>query len=443
MDLDFSIPRLGEAKIKSPIQMSTTYGDNIANYVTDDEHILYDIEARPGMSLPDVPRELMLEKAGPRESIFFSPAHVHAGIVTCGGLCPGLNNVIRAIVRTMWFRYGVRRITGIQNGYRGFLPEYHIPTRELTPEVVDSIHTRGGTILGTSRGNGAIADVCDAISRMNLNILFTIGGDGTQKGAFLIAEEMERRGQKLSVIGVPKTIDNDLSFVQKTFGFETAVSKAVEAVSSAHIEAHDAINGIGLVKVMGRESGFIAAHTTLAMNDVNFTLIPELDFDLEGSNGLFAHLKARLERRHHAVILVAEGAGQELMAREQELPDGTDKSGNKLLGDIGLYLKTRIKHYFDAIDMEVSIKYIDPSYMIRSAPANPNDAIYCARLGSHAVHAAMSGRTRTLISQYNNHLVHIPMKMAISKRNSVDPESSLWRDVLEETHQPVLMKNGL
>lgn len=435
--LNFAVPRLGEAKIPSPIKMSTITGDNIANYVRDDEFILYKIDARPGHFDQEYRKEDLLEKAGPREKIYFSPGHVHAGIVTCGGLCPGLNNVIRAIVRTLWHGYGIHRISGIRNGYRGFLPEYGIPVMPLDPEIVDDIHQKGGTILGSSRGGSDIEAICDSIERMNLNMLFTIGGDGTQHGALKIAEELERRNLKIAVIGIPKTIDNDLSFIQKSFGFETAVSEAVSAVASAHTEAHDAINGIGLVKVMGRESGFIAAYTALAINDVNFVLIPEIDFDLEGESGLFNIVRKRLEKRHHAVLLVAEGAGQ----RYLKMTDKKDLSGNKRLGDIGLYLKAELKDYFDGIGMEVNIKYIDPSYMIRSAPANPNDSIYCARLGTHAVHAAMAGRTKTLISLVNNHFVHLPIEIAINKRNTVDPEGSLWRDVLGATHQPAVMKN--
>jgi 6-phosphofructokinase 1 len=435
--LDFSVPRLGEAKILSPIKMSTIAGDLIANYVRDDEFILYNIDAKPGSYSYEYTAQDLLEKAGPREKIYFSPGHVHAGIVTCGGLCPGLNNVIRAIVRTLWHSYGIHRISGIRNGYRGFLPEYGIPVMPLDPDIVDDIHTKGGTILGSSRGGSDVEAICDSLERMNLNMLFTIGGDGTQHGAFAIAEELERRNLKIAVIGIPKTIDNDLSFIQKSFGFETAVSEAVYAVSSAHTEAHDAINGIGLVKVMGRESGFIAASTALANNEVNFVLIPEIDFDLEGSMGLLAAVEERLKRRNHAVILVAEGAGQRFL----EESETSDASGNRKLSDIGLFLRQELKRYFAERKIEANIKYIDPSYMIRSAPANPNDSIYCARLGTNAVHAAMSGRTKTLISLVNDIFVHLPIEIAINKRNAVDPEGSLWRDVVGATHQPAIMKN--
>ncbi len=435
---DFSVPSLGKAKIPSPIKMSTVHGDTFANYVRDKEAILYHISAVKNGEEQEVDTRHLLELAGPREKIFFNPAHVHAAIVTCGGLCPGLNNVIRATVRCLWYRYGVRRISGVRNGYRGLLPDSAFSTLELDPDIVDDIQMKGGTILGSARGGGdRVEDIADEIERLNINILFAIGGDGTQRGALDLAEELEKRKLKIAVVGIPKTIDNDLNFIQRSFGFETAVARAVEAVRGAHVEAHDAINGIGLVKVMGRESGFIAAYTALAMSDVNFCLIPENSFDLEGKKGFLTYLKKRIVDREHAVILVAEGAGQELMEDRNE----KDLSGNKKLSDIGIFLKDKIKEYFKKEKIEVNIKYIDPSYIIRSAPANPNDSIYCSRLGAHAVHAAMAGKTKILISLVNNTFVHVPIKVAVSKKKTIDIEGSLWRDVLENTRQPVKMKN--
>ena len=355
-----------------------------------------------------------MEVAGPREKIYFNPSHVHAAICTCGGICPGLNNVIRAVVRCFWYRYGVRRISGIQYGYLGLLENSAWPLIPLDPDVVDDIQEKGGTILGSARG-----------------------GDGTLRGAYDIGEEINKRGLKIAVVGVPKTIDNDLSFIDSSFGFDTAVTSAVPSVRGAHVEAKNSINGIGLVKVMGRESGFIAAHTSLAQSDVNFCLIPESPFDLDGPNGLLENLKRRILERGHAVILVAEGAGQEFAPPTGE----TDASGNIKYHDIGIFLKERIKQYFKDEGIPTSVKYIDPSYIIRSAPANSYDSIYCARLGAHAVHAAMAGKTRCLVSRVNNQFVYLPIKQAVSKRSHVDIEGSLWRDVLENTRQPFSMKN--
>ncbi|MBN2038183.1 MAG: ATP-dependent 6-phosphofructokinase [Chitinispirillaceae bacterium] len=436
-NLNFDITSLGPRTIPSPLPLSREEGDFIADYVSDNEFFLYDILAIGGKSIPWNRRGLV-ERAGPRELIYFDPSKVHAGIITCGGLCPGLNNVIRAIVMTLWYNYGVRRISGFKFGFRGLMPQYRLPALELTPDLVANIHNDGGTLLGSSRGGGdRLSEVADSLERMNIRILFVIGGDGSQRGAHEIARLMTERKQKVAVVGVPKTIDNDLAFIQRSFGFDTAVSEAVDAVTGAHVEAHDAINGVAVVKLMGRESGFIAASTALGTSDVNYVLVPEVPFDLEGEHGLLAHLKKRLAARNHAVIVVAEGAGQHLLPASTT----TDASGNKKLGDIGLFLKDTIKAYFKNEGMDINLKYIDPSYLIRSTKANPNDAIYCARLGANAVHAAMAGKTDIIISLIHNRYMHVPIRLAVSRRNRIDPESSLWRDVIEATGQPALMKN--
>lgn len=437
--LDFTIPNLGEAKIPSPIMMSRSFGDGMADYVNDSTRVLFNIATKMGPDGHPMPvDDSTLEVAGPRERIYFNPAHVHAAITTCGGICPGLNNVIRAVVRCFWYRYGVRRISGIPYGYQGLLENSSFPIIPLDPDNVDDIQEKGGTILGSARGGGKqVPEIVDTLERMNVNILVAVGGDGTLRGAWDIGEEIKKRGLKISVIGVPKTIDNDLSFIQSSFGFDTAVAQAVPVVRGAHIEARNSINGIGLVKVMGRESGFIAANTSLAQSDVNFCLIPENPFDLEGKNGFLVHLKKRILDRGHAVILLAEGAGQNLLPPTTE----RDASGNVKFQDIGIFLKDRIQAYFKQEGIEANIKYIDPSYIIRSAPADSFDSIYCARLGAHAVHAAMAGKTQALISQWNNKYVHIPIKVAVSRRNHVDLEGALWRDVLENTRQPYSMAN--
>ena len=438
MDQTLRVTRLGEAKIQSPIAYSKVRGDDIANYVNDNEYVLSDVTVESPPVTRSYGAEQLLEVAGPRQMIYFAPGHVRAGIVTCGGLCPGLNDVIRSITRCLWYRYGVRRITGLRYGYHGLLPETQYTPIDLDPDEVDDIHKIGGTVLGSSRGGGErTADIVDSIERLNLNILFTIGGDGTQKGALRIAEEIAARSLKVAVIGIPKTIDNDFNFIERSFGFETAVAEATKVVAAAHTEAHSSVNGVGLVKVMGRESGFIAAHTALASHEANFTLVPEVPFELEGENGLLAHLERRLERRGHAVIIVAEGAGQDLLEQHA----GADASGNKKLGDIGIFLRDAIQAHFRERKKVLNLKYIDPSYIIRSAPASPTDAVYCSRLGNYAAHAAMSGRTAMIIGLVNNTFVHIPMSVVVSRRKHVDPEGNLWRDVLEATHQPMRMVN--
>ncbi|HOX25570.1 MAG TPA: ATP-dependent 6-phosphofructokinase [Candidatus Krumholzibacteria bacterium] len=432
---DFGVDRLGPATRTSPIVLSRRFGDCLADYVRDDQRLLYSIEADVGAAMPPPDRIGWLELAGPREHIYFDPPGVHAGIVTCGGLCPGLNNVIRALVMTLWHRYGVRRISGVRYGFRGLLNEGGPDVVALDPSVVRHAHHLGGTILGTSRGDGErTAELVDALQTLQLDMLFAIGGDGTQKGALALAGEIERRGLAIAVVGVPKTIDNDLSFVERSFGFETAVAEAVRAVAGAHAEAWGAHDGVGLVKLMGRESGFIAAHTVLATNEVNVVLVPEVPFALDGEHGLLRYLEQRLAQRHHAVVVVAEGAGQGLVPAT-----GVDASGNPQLGDIGVFLARAIRDHLTQRNRTANVKYIDPSYQIRSLPAAPSDAVYCARLGAHAVHAAMTGRTACLVGLMHDRFVHVPIRVAIARRKRLDPDGLLWNDVVENTGQPPLL----
>ena len=437
---DFTVEELGPCKIKSPIQLSKSHGDMVANYVYDDEFVRYNVDVFNEESKDDEEcyKKNLIEKAGPREYIYFNPKHVNAGICTCGGLCPGLNDVIRAIVRCLWNRYGVRRIRGIRFGFKGFFSEQGFDTIDLNPDIVDDIHKTGGSFLGTSRGGGdRVTEIVDAIEALNMNMVFILGGDGTQRGSLDIANEIEKRGLKVAVVGIPKTIDNDLIFIQRSFGFDTAVQKATEAVAAAHMEAHSHINGIGLIKLMGRESGFIATATALASHETNFCLIPEIPFDLDGESGFLAELEKRIVNRHHAVVIVAEGAGQEHLKATGE----HDASGNIKLGDIGVFLKDKITEYFKEKKIHINLKYIDPSYQIRSAQANPSDSIYCERLGNNAVHAAMAGKTKIVIGLVHNKYVHLPIRLVTAKRNKVNPEGSMWRDAIDATGQPTLMVN--
>lgn len=445
--VNFKIESLGHCTHESPFKYSNDYGDNLANFVKDEEKMLYDVsfnETENGESEAEVllSAHNRIERAGPREKIFFKPQEVIAAICTCGGLCPGLNDVIRSITRSLMTGYGVKTIWGIRYGFKGFLKDSPSAPLLLNPKNVDGIHTAGGTILGSARGGGDKTDeILDTIQKMGINMLFIIGGDGSQRGARDISDGAKKRGYKLAVVGVPKTIDNDLSFIHKSFGFETAVGLAQEAVSAAHTEAQCAINGVGLVKLMGRESGFIAAETALASQEANYVLIPEVPFDLEGEKGLLPHMAERLKRRGHAVVVVAEGAGSDLMEKELGKRTDVDAGGNRKMHDIGAFLKEKMTAYFKEAGLETNVRYIDPSYMIRASAPNSNDAIYCARLGSNAAHAAMAGKTNLVISLWNSVYVHVPIALATRKRNKVNPESSLWRDVIESTFQPISMKN--
>jgi 6-phosphofructokinase 1 len=373
------------------------------------------------------------EIAGPREKIYFEPNKVRAAIVTCGGLCPGLNSVIRSLVLQLWHRYGCQYVEGIRGGYHGLSASTKNHFSGLSPDDVEDIHTQGGTILGTSRGTPPTDEIVDTIIHKNINMLFAIGGDGTMRGAAAINAELRRRGTNVAIIGIPKTIDNDIPWVRRSFGFETAVSVAVEAVKAAHVEAESVTNGIGLVKLMGRESGYIAANATLASGDVNFCLVPEVDFDLEGERGLFAALERRLTDRKHAVIVVAEGAGQKFF-KGLGLNE-KDASGNIKLGDIGVLLRDRIKDHFKSKDTPMSLKYIDPSYIIRTSCGNAGDQLFCARLAQNAVHAAMAGRTGMLVGYWHGKMTHVPFS-AITGRQTINPAGELWFNVLETTGQP-------
>ena len=426
------IATLGEAKIPTPVQKRTDGTEDIS-FVSDESRVVIEVDGSRISQMIKKSQPLpSFELAGPRRRIFFDPSKLKCAMVTCGGLCPGLNDIIRSVVLELHYGYGVSNIFGIRYGLQGFIAGYGHDLIDLTREFVVNIHDRGGTVLGSSRGPQDIDEIVDSLERMNIRLLFMIGGDGTLTAADRITSRIADRGLKIGVVGVPKTIDNDIYMVSRSFGFDTAVDVATSAIISASNEAEGYPNGIGLIKLMGRHSGFIAATAVLAQQDVNFVLIPEIDFDLEGPNGLLNALEKRLVERKHAVIVAAEGAGQKFFESEK---NERDASGNIKLKDIGIHLKEAIGAYFAGKGIDVSIKYIDPSYMIRSLPANANDRVFCNFLGRNSVHAGMSGRTGMLIGHWNNQFVHVPMKLIADQRKKVNPRGSLWRSTLEATGQ--------
>ncbi len=426
--LDFKITKLGRCTVQSPYQ-------DVA-FVNDDEKIIFSPFLKDLHKCRQKKEVLpAMEVAGPRKTIYFDPSKVRAGIVTCGGLCPGINSVIRGLAMDLWYQYGVRNIFGFRYGFEGLIPRYRHEPMIFTPDLVANIFELGGTILGSSRGAQDIGEMVDALERMNICMLFAIGGDGTMRATALIAEEALRRGLKLSVIGLPKTIDNDIMYIERSFGFHTAFSVAVQSIKAAHTEAIGAPNGIGLVKLMGRHSGYIAANAALALPHVNFVLIPEVPLHLDGERGLLRALEARLKRRRHAVIVVAEGAGQDLLIKDWDKAE-RDPSGNIKLIDIGAFLRDRITDYFKRNRIDINLKYIDPSYMIRSVPADADDNVFCAVLAQNAVHAAMSGKTNMLVGRWNNIYTHVPIPMAVSQRKTIDPKGNFWSQVLAATGQP-------
>ncbi len=440
--MNTQISSLGIPSYPSPLALSRIKGDLISDFITMEARItvsayLHDWKSycQSGQEPPS------FELAGPRPMIFFNPSNVRAAIVTCGGLCPGLNDVIRGVVMVLYHQYGVQEIFGIRYGFRGMTMRYAGTNIPLTPEIVSDIHTRGGTFLGSSRGNQEAVEMADFLQRRGIQMLFAVGGDGTTRGAMAIAEECRKRDYPVSVIGIPKTIDNDIAFIDRSFGFITAVAKAKEILDCAHVEAQGAPNGIALVKLMGRHSGYIAARASLASGDVNFVLIPEQPFDLDGDNGFLKHLEHRIERRGHALVVIAEGSGQEHL-KESADQLGTDASGNRRLADIGTFMKQRIADYFESKSIGINIRYFDPSYEIRSAQASAEDSVFCSELAHNAVHAAFAGRTNMLVGTCNNYFVHIPMALAVSQRKVLDPDGMEWLSVVQSTGQPLRMING-
>jgi len=424
MNIDLSVQKLGKATIPSPL-------DDL-NFIEDGSTIIYEKDAQKvAEEYQNTGKILAFEKAGSRKTIYHDPAWSRAAILTAGGLCPGLNNVIKGLTRTLMIRYKVPIVYGIKYGYQGLIPSFGHEPILLTPDMVDDIHEAGGTILGSSRGRQDEATMVDTLERMNINMLFCVGGDGTLRCAHDVVKEIERRKLKISVVGIPKTIDNDINFIDKTFGFETAVFATNSVIMAAHNEARGALNGVGLIQVMGRDSGFIAAYATLANTHINYCLVPEVEFQLnDGPMALLPHLGKRLERRKHAVLIVAEGAGQYLFKNADEK---TDKSGNKLHNNIGLLLKDEINKWGTDNNVEVNVKYFDPSYMIRSLPAIGTDAVFCQLLAQNAVHAAMHGCTDIVVGHWNDSFTHVPIAMATSQRKKIDPKSPLWISVRSVT----------
>jgi 6-phosphofructokinase 1 len=366
------------------------------------------------------------KRAGPRALIYHDPAEVHAAIVNCGGLCPGINDVVRSIVTTLEVGYGVTKISGVRYGFGGFWRD-GVETMRLTRKNTSGLQRQGGSVIGTGRGGGDVPKIVDSIEAQGMNMLFVIGGNGSHAGANAISDECARRGLKVSVVGIPKTIDNDILHIDKTFGFDTAVEEAQKAIKAAAVEAKSALNGVGVVKLMGRQSGFIALHASLANGEVDVCLIPEVDFAMEGSSGVVQHIKSLLEKQGHAIVVVAEGAGQEYVTGA----DGTDAGGNPILGDIGPWFVKRLK-----AEMSCDVKYIDPTYMLRGIKANAHDSIYCTVLGQNAVHGAFAGYTGISIGMVNTHAVFLPIPRLIERERLVDPDGRMWHRLLTSTGQP-------
>ncbi|MCW2747645.1 MAG: diphosphate--fructose-6-phosphate 1-phosphotransferase [Nocardioidaceae bacterium] len=433
---DLQVSRLGESRFDSPLAHYVGGRSTNEYYVGEDDRILFDdtveLIRERGLPLEELPS---FETGGPKQKIFFEPSKTKVGIVTCGGLCPGLNDVIRALVLELCTHYGVTDVTGFQYGYAGLIPELGHPTIALTPASVDKINERGGTVLGSSRGAQNPVAIVDRLQDLSIDILFVIGGDGSMRGAHNIVREVTQRGAEIAVVGIPKTIDNDIPFVGQSFGFSTAFGKAAESIKAARVEVEAAVGGVAIVKVMGRHAGFIACYSALASNDADFVLIPEVDFSLHGEHGLFNSIADRVKERGSAVVVLAEGAGQALLPAG----DTYDASGNIVLSDAGRYLRDEIVNEFAKRDLLLTMRYFSPGYAIRSVPADPSDSVYCSRLAQTAVHAGMAGRTDLVVGRRRHRFVHVPIPFVTQANHSVSPDGDLWLSVLESTNQPHVM----
>ncbi|WCJ28223.1 ATP-dependent 6-phosphofructokinase 6 [Euphorbia peplus] len=423
----------------NPLNNNPFFHPTAGFYITDSDvilrQILLDLSAAENLGSPPSSSQLAYHRAGPRREIFYDPGKIRVAIVTCGGLCPGMNTVMREVVVGLWELYGVREIYGIGGGYRGF---YSRELIELTPKIVHDWHKKGGTLLETSRGGFDLVKIVDAIQNHGFNQLYIIGGDGTMRGAVKIFDEIRRRKLNIGVTGLPKTVDNDIGIIDKSFGFQTAVEMAQQAISAAHVEAESAVNGIGLVKLMGRSTGHIALYSTLSSRDVDCCLIPEIDFYLEGKGGLFEFLEKRLKENGHAVLVVAEGAGQDKVPRTDAQKEERDESGNPVFLDVGSWLKSELKKWWarDHPGELLTVKHIDPTYMIRAVPANAADNLYCTLLAHSAIHGIMAGYTGFVCGPVNGNYAYIPLKEVAEAKNEVNVKDHKWAWVRSVTNQP-------
>eukprot|EP00249_Psilotum_nudum_P021756 c28232_g1_i2 orf=361-2001(-) len=420
----------------SPLVHSRFFHPNVNFWLTETDMVAQNIVV--DINDPS-PSQTYFHRAGPRYQVIFAPGEVRAAIVTCGGLCPGMNTVIREIVYGLWHQYDVKDIKGIKSGYRGFYTEKPMP---LCPELVDNWHKQGGTCLGTSRGGFDLDKIMDAIEKQRLNQIYIIGGDGTIRGAVKVFEEVRRRGMKVIVVGIPKTVDNDVGIIDRSFGFQTAVDAAQAAIGAAHTEAESTPNGVGVVKLMGRYAGHIAVHATLSSRNVDCCLIPEVPFFMDGPGGLLEFVNQRLKEHGHCVIVVAEGAGQDLIERTELVKDA---SGNLLLGDIGVWLTNKLKQWWKRTHEAgaFSCKYIDPTYMIRAVPSNATDTSYCTLLAHSAIHGAMAGYTGFVAGPVNGNFCYIPMGVVADTQHLVDVNSHTWAWVKSVNNQPDFIREDV
>jgi len=428
------------------MRISKTSERNFGAYTRDDDVVLFDI-IRGDKSGTDA---MAFKRAGCRKMICWKGSEVKAAIITCGGLCPGLNVVINEIVEVLYFEYGVNSIYGVKGGYRG-LVDGGYGLIELNPTVVKGINRKGGTILWSSRGGISPASPPEEIEKIlnklesyGINMLYIIGGDGTHRGAYRLYQHAKAREKKMIIAGIPKTIDNDMGVIDSSFGFNSAVEQATKAIFSAVTEATcNKPNGVGIVKLMGRHAGYIACHATLASRQVDMCLINEDPFlETNGPEAMAEYIEKTVQDKGHAVIVVAEGAGNNFLKSLRSGMESVEKDagGNEALSNICDYLIDYLKQHFKQRSKACTVKFIDPSYMIRSVAANASDNVMCLVLAQNAVHGAMAGYTGFTSGLVNNRSVMIPMPVIMATSPSfLNPRGRTWSRVLAATQQPVTM----
>jgi len=367
-------------------------------------------------------------RANATRHIYWDPKDVRAAIVTCGGLCPGLNSVVRELTDCLYNEYGVKDILGMRGGYHGLSNPEELTPMYLTPKIVNEIHMKGGSVLMAGRGGNDCIRIVDKLKERDINMLFVVGGDGTQSGAHALFLEARKRKMPISIVGVPKSIDNDVMYFDKTFGFESAVAEAVSVIRGSFVEATSANRAVSIVKLMGRDAGFVSMYAAVASNLVDLCLIPEVDVKLQD---VLAYVDKVLAQKGYMVVAVAEGAGQNFVESE-----GVDPTGHTKYGDVGVFLRDAINEHLKRSDDGGRSFYFDPSYMIRAVPANPIDHIFCSRLSRDAVHTAMRGYTGVCVGPIHNIIIIMPMNNIASRQKTVNVHRNMWQVCVHQSGMP-------
>lgn len=350
------------------------------------------------------------------------------GVLTGGGDCAGLNAVIRAITRCAVSRYGIN-VIGIRDGFEGLLGEPR--TVSLTTNMVKGLLFRGGTILGSSNKGDPFAyksvdhgkvmstdrsdEVLSNIHDLELDCLFVIGGDGTNA----IAYKIFQRG--VPVIGIPKTIDNDLGATDVTFGFDTAVNVVVDAIDRLQTTA-ESHHRVMIIETMGRNAGWIALEAGLA-GGADVILIPEIPFEVEKIYDTILH--RRKAGRNFTIICVAEGAkpkGGDVVVKKMV----ADSAEPVRLGGIGERLAGWLEKY-DVGECRATVL----GHIQRGGTPTAFDRNLCTRLGAGAVHAAVHGDFGKMVVLRNSRIEVVPIQEAIAQIRLVDPESDWVRTAID------------